>query len=288
MKEPGDDIRINSKHDWKDILYVIIFRASTPAGKNFDLGLLIAIVISVLIVLADSVPAIHAQHGEILYVLEWVFTVLFTIEYIFRIIIIERKWKYILSVVGIIDLIAIIPTYLSIFLIGYQYLIVLRSLRLLRIFKILKLKNFQMAGSSISLALHSSYRKILIFMMFISLLVVIVGSIMYIVEEDTPGFESIPNSIYWAVVTITTVGYGDVSPATSMGKFFSIIVMLCGYSIIAVPTGIVTMEMARAREMTQGSKKECPRCGAKEQPENARYCYQCGERIEASDNIDIS
>ena len=279
MKELGDDIRINSKHDWKDVLYVIIFRASTPAGKNFDLWLLIAIIISVLIVLADSVPGIHARHGEILFVMEWVFTLLFTIEYIIRIIIIERKRKYILSVMGIIDLISVIPTYLSIFLIGYQYFIVFRSLRLLRIFKILQLKNFQSAGSYISSALHNSYRKILIFMMFIVLLVVIIGSIMYIVEEDTPGFESIPHAIYWAVVTITTVGYGDVSPVTAMGKFFSVIVMLCGYSIIAVPTGIVTMEMAKAREILHVSDKECPRCGAKDQPGNGRYCYQCGEKL---------
>ena len=280
MKESDAGTRINSKHDWKDILYVVIFRATTPAGKRFDVWLLIAIVISVLIVLADSVPAIHVKHGEILYVLEWVFTLLFTIEYIIRIIILERKKKYIFSVMGIIDLVSIIPTYLSIFLIGYQYLIVLRSLRLLRIFKILKLRNFQIASSSISLALYSSYRKILIFMMFISLLVVIIGSVMYIVEEDTPGFESIPHAIYWAVVTITTVGYGDVSPATSMGKFFSIIVMLCGYSIIAVPTGIVTMEMARAREMIEGSKKECTRCGKRGLPGNARYCYRCGEKLD--------
>ena len=281
MKEPEEDIRINSKHDWKDKLYVIIFRATTPAGKRFDVWLLIAIVISVLIVLADSVPAIHAKHGKSLYVLEWVFTIFFTIEYILRIIILERKRKYIFSVMGIIDLISIVPTYLSIFLIGYQFLIVFRSLRLLRIFKILKLRNFQLASTSISLALYSSYRKILIFMMFICLLVVIIGSVMYIVEEDTPGFESIPHAIYWAVVTITTVGYGDVSPATAMGKFFSIIVMLCGYSIIAVPTGIVTMEMARAREMQHGSSKGrgCLRCGTTDQPENGRYCYKCGEKL---------
>ena len=280
MKESEEHIRINSKHDWKDVLYVIIFRATTPAGKRFDVWLLIAIVLSVLVVLADSVPAIHANHGEILYVFEWVFTILFTIEYILRIIILERKKKYIFSVMGIIDLISIVPTYLSIFLIGYQYLIVLRSLRLLRIFKILQLKNFQHASSYISSALHNSYRKILIFMMFIILLVVIIGSVMYIVEEDTPGFESIPHAIYWAVVTITTVGYGDVSPVTGMGKFFSVIVMLCGYSIIAVPTGIVTMEMARARDILPGSNKECPRCGTKDQPGNGRFCYRCGEKLE--------
>lgn len=279
MKESEEGIRINSKHDWKDVLYVIIYRTTTPAGRTFDLWLLIAIILSVMIVLIDSVGSYHAKYGEILYVLEWVFTLLFTLEYIIRIIIVERKKKYIFSMMGIIDLIAIIPTYISIFFVGYQYLIVFRSLRLLRVFKIFQLKNFQNAGSNITLALLNSYRKILIFMMFISLLVVIIGSIMYIIEEKTPGFESIPNAIYWAVVTITTVGYGDVSPVTSMGKFFSIIVMLCGYSIIAVPTGIVTMEMARAREMLQKSNRECPRCGAKEQPENGRFCYMCGEKL---------
>lgn len=279
MKELQKDVRINSKHDWKDVLYIIVFRSSTPAGKRFDLALLIAIVLSVLVVLADSVPSIHAKYGGSLYIIEWIFTLLFTIEYIIRIIILERKKKYIFSLIGIIDLIAIIPTYLSLFVFGYQYLIVFRSLRLLRIFRILQLKNFQNAGSYISSALYNSYRKIMIFMMFIVLLVVIIGSVMYIVEKDTPGFESIPHAIYWAVVTITTVGYGDVSPATSLGKFFSIIVMLCGYSIIAVPTGIVTMEMARARESIGNSDKKCSRCGKENHPRNARYCYKCGEKI---------
>ncbi|MEO6684246.1 MAG: ion transporter, partial [Ginsengibacter sp.] len=191
----------------------------------------------------------------------------------------ERKRKYIFSAIGIIDLISIIPTYLSIFLVGYQFLLVFRSLRLLRVFKILQLKNFQHAGNYISSALHNSYRKILIFMMFISLMVVIIGSVMYIVEKDTPGFESIPHAVYWAVVTITTVGYGDVSPMTSMGKFLSMIVMLCGYSIIAVPTGIVTMEMARGRDLMSHSDKSCNRCGMEKQRGDARYCYKCGEKL---------
>ncbi len=279
MKDLEEDVRINSKHDWKDVLYIIVFRSTTRAGKRFDVGLLIAIVLSVLVVLLDSVPSIHAKYGGRLYIIEWIFTLLFTIEYIIRIIVLERKKKYIFSLIGIIDLIAIIPTYLSLFVFGYQFLIVFRSLRLLRIFKILQLKNFQNAGSYISSALYNSYRKIMIFMMFIVLLVVIIGSVMYIVEKDTPGFESIPHAIYWAVVTITTVGYGDVSPATALGKFFSIIVMLCGYSIIAVPTGIVTMEMAKARESIDNSDTKCPRCGTENQPKNARYCYKCGEKI---------
>ena len=276
------NIRINSKHDWKDILYIIIFRANTPAGRRFDISLLIAIFLSVIVILVDSVPSLHFRYGSTLYFLEWTFTILFTIEYILRIIIIKRKFKYIFSMLGIIDLLSILPAYLSIIYTSYQFFMVLRSLRLLRIFKILNIHSFLNAGNFISKALYNSYRKILIFMMFIVLLVIIIGSVMYIVEKDTPGFESIPNSIYWAVVTITTVGYGDISPATSLGKFFSIIVMICGYSIIAVPTGIVTSEMYRSREVDDAEvvKNPCPRCGHRGSRKNARYCDNCGERLQ--------
>ncbi|MEO6948447.1 MAG: ion transporter [Ginsengibacter sp.] len=281
MANQNKKTRINSKHDWKDVLYIIIFRANTPAGKRFDISLLIAIFCSVVVILLDSVPSFHFRYGNTLHFLEWVFTILFTIEYLLRIIIIERKFKYIFSTLGIIDLLSILPAYLSIIYTSYQFFMVLRSLRLLRIFKILNIHSFLHAGNFISKALYNSYRKILIFMMFIVLLVIIIGSVMYIVEKDTPGFESIPNSIYWAVVTITTVGYGDISPATSLGKFFSVIVMICGYSIIAVPTGIVTSEMYRFRdeEDIKESKEACPRCGHKGQRNNARYCYTCGERL---------
>lgn len=277
MNDP-ERIRQNSKHDWKDVLYVIIFRASTRAGKRFDIWLLVAIFLSVIVILMDSVPNIHLQYGPILYTIEWTFTILFTIEYILRIIIVERKWKYIFSPLGVIDFLSILPAYLGIVYASYQFLMVLRSLRILRIFKIFKVKGFLNAGNFISQALYNSYRKILIFMMFIVLLVIIIGSLMYIVEGDTPGFESIPNSIYWAVVTITTVGYGDVSPMTSLGKFLSILVMISGYSIIAVPTGIVTAEMSRNREMKE-SLTDCHQCGASHQRENARYCYRCGNNL---------
>lgn len=282
MEEQDKKIRINSKHDWKDKLYIIIFRANSPAGRMFDLGLLIAIFLSVIVILLDSVPSIHFKYGNKLFILEWAFTILFTLEYILRIIIIKRKFKYIFSVLGLIDLLSILPAYLSIVYTSYQFFMVLRSLRLLRIFKILNIHSFLNAGQFISKALYNSYRKILIFMMFIVLLVIIIGSIMYIVEKDTPGFESIPNSIYWAVVTITTVGYGDVSPITSLGKFVSVIVMICGYAIIAVPTGIVTAEMYRFNrdgDDTVLKTAECPKCGNKGLGKNARYCDRCGERL---------
>ncbi len=278
MKDAGNTIRKNSRHDWKDVLYIIIFRSATKSGKRFDIALLVAILLSVIVILFDSVPSIHARFGNLLYKVEWFFTILFTIEYLLRVTVVERKWKYILSVVGIIDLLSILPTYLSIFYVHYRFLLVLRSLRLLRVFKILDISSFMRAGQYITRALFNSYRKILIFMMFITLLVIIIGSVMYIVETGTPGFESIPNSIYWAVVTITTVGYGDVSPATPLGKFLSIVVMLCGYSIIAVPTGIVTAEMARHRDTLEPGI-ECSRCGHKGHLSNSRYCNKCGERI---------
>lgn len=267
-----------TKRDWKKDLYIIIFRANTVKGRKFDVWLLVAIALSVIVILVDSVPDINERMGTFLAILEWFFTILFTIEYVLRIIVSPKKWKYVLSILGIIDLLSILPAYMSIINVSYRYLLVLRSLRLLRIFKILHLGSFLSAGRYITEALLHSYRKILLFMMFISLLVIIIGSFMFVIEVDTPGFESIPNSIYWAVVTITTVGYGDVSPVTPLGKFLSIIVMLCGYSIIAVPTGIVTAEMARGDRDVE-HEQHCPRCGHKIHLANANYCNKCGEKI---------
>ncbi len=267
-----------SRQNWKDKLYLIIFRSSTSKGKLFDVCLLAAIILSVLVVLLDSVPRIHAQMGMFFHSVEWGFTLIFTLEYLLRIIVLNDKWKYVLSPIGIIDLLAILPTYLSLFFIGYQYLIVLRSLRLLRVFRIFKLWRFMQASSFLVKALYNSYRKIMLFMLFLILMVIIVGSLMYIVEGNSPGFESIPNSIYWAVVTMTTVGYGDISPATPIGKFISIMVMLCGYSIIAVPTGILTSEMARSMKGGKSAIK-CNRCGAAGHSKDARYCRICAEPL---------
>ncbi len=265
--------------NWKENLHQIIFKSNTKKGKLFDIILLITILCSVLIILLDSVKAIHAQYGSLLFIAEWLFTLLFSIEYIFRVWVSKRKLKYVFSFFGLIDLLSILPAYLSVINASYQFLLVLRSLRLLRIFKIFQLSRFLNAGQHITQALYNSYRKILIFMLFIVLLVIIVGSVMYIVEENSPGFESIPAAIYWAVVTITTVGYGDVSPQTALGQFLSMLVMLCGYSIIAVPTGIVTSEMAKSLGK-QNTLTLCKRCGHGGHRKDARYCYCCAEKLE--------
>lgn len=265
-------------NDWKENLHQIIFKSDTRKGKNFDITLLILIALSVIIILIDSVKRIHQHIGMPLLIIEWFFTLVFTIEYVLRIIVSKNKLRYIFSFFGIIDLLSILPAYLSIINASYQFLMVLRSLRVLRVFKIFNLKGFLIAGNHITKALYNSYRKILLFMTFIVLLVIIIGSLMYVVEENNPGFESIPAAIYWAVVTITTVGYGDVSPSTPLGQFLSIIVMLCGYSIIAVPTGIVTSEMTRSQRL-QDSSAKCKRCGHGGHHKDARYCYVCAEKM---------
>lgn len=272
----------SKKPKWIEHLRKIVFYADTPMGRLFDLALLVAILISVGVILLDSVPAIHYKHHDSLYGIEWFFTILFTLEYILRIIIADNKRKYILSSFGIIDLLSIVPAYLGIFFMDYQVLLVFRSLRLLRVFKILKLSAYMRESNYIIRALYNSYRKIMLFMMFIVLMTLVIGSTMYIVEKDTPGFESIPKSIYWAAVTITTVGYGDVTPQTATGKFLAVIVMVCGYSIIAVPTGIVTTEMARGRQTYKSHhalQKYCPQCGYTEHDYVASYCLLCGEKI---------
>lgn len=269
------------KDGWEQEVYRIIFKSDTARGKRFDLELLAAIILSVIVVLLDSVAGIHEKWGLVLRILEWVFTIIFTIEYYLRIRVSPNKWKYVLSILGIIDLVSILPSYLSIIDSSYQYLLVLRSLRLLRIFKILNLRGFINAGRYITHALWKSYQKIVIFMLFITLVVLIIGSVMFIVEKDTPGFENIPNSIYWAVVTVTTVGYGDVSPVTPIGKFLSMLVMIGGYSVIAVPTGIITAEMARSRAGKAPDRREveCRRCGQLTHLNAAWFCCKCGEPL---------
>jgi voltage-gated potassium channel len=263
---------------FKNRLYVTIFRDSTPSGRVFNIALLSAIVLSVGVVLLDSEPGVHSRYGRWLYALEWLFTILFTIEYALRIYCLENKSKYIFSAMGIIDLLAIVPTYLSLLVFGYQYLLVVRSLRLLRVFRLFKLGRYLAESRFILHALYQSYRKIALFLMFLVIVVIIMGALMYLVEDGSHGFTSIPDSIYWAVVTITTVGYGDIAPVTSLGKFLSVLIMLCGYSIIAVPTGIITSEMARVRRANQ--RRKCPRCGADGHAADTRYCRICGEPMQ--------
>jgi voltage-gated potassium channel len=260
-------------------LQEIIYESNTVAGKVFDISLLVLILSSILVVMIDSVEKWHLAYGNFFFIMEWVFTVLFTIEYILRLISIKQPMRYVFSFFGIIDLLAIIPSYLSIFFIGAQSLLVLRALRLLRVFRIFKLTHFLTEMEFLGVAIKGSVKKISIFMFVVLMLVVILGSIMYLVEDGEHGFSSIPESIYWAIVTITTVGYGDISPVSPLGKFVASIIMLMGYGIIAVPTGIVTTEMALAVRKRDQKNEVCPKCGKEGHDRDALYCKKCGELL---------
>jgi voltage-gated potassium channel len=259
-------------------LHEIIFEADTPAGKLFDSLLLLAIGASVLVVMLESVASVRAAAGPVLRALEWGFTVLFTVEYALRLVSVRRPARYALSPLGLIDLIAILPTYLSLVLPGAHTLLVVRVLRLLRIFRVFKLAEYLQESRVLGQALRASRRKIAVFLLTVVTIVVIVGAVMYVVEGEEHGFTSIPASIYWAVVTLTTVGYGDLTPATTLGRVLSVVVMLVGYGIIAVPTGIVTVELTRAAAQPV-STQACPGCGAGGHEADAVYCRRCGTRL---------
>lgn len=264
---------------WQVKLHQIVFESNTFAGKAFDVGLLVCIFLSILIVMLDSVPSLHIQYGEAFYAIEWFFTILFTIEYVLRLISVKNPLKYAVSFLGIIDLLSIIPMYLSILFVGAQSLLVLRALRILRVFRIFKLTHFLSEMNFLGTALKNSAKKISIFMLAVLTLVIILGSLMYLIEDEQNGFTSIPDSIYWAIVTITTVGYGDISPVTPLGKFVASIIMLLGYGIIAVPTGIITTEMAMSARSKQHGHEVCPGCGSEGHDGNALYCKYCGEKL---------
>ncbi len=261
---------------WKRKLFRIIFKSDTKLGKLFDIFLLVLIVLSTFIVMMESVSIFDAQLHRVFLIVEIVITAFFTVEYILRIMTIKNKKDYIFSFFGIIDFLAILPFYLSLFIPITKYFLIIRMLRMLRIFRILNLMDFMNDGFFIIRALKNSSRKIYIFLLFLMLFSIIVGSMMFMVEGHREGFESIPQSIYWAVVTVTTVGYGDVSPGTPLGKFLSVLLMLAGYSIIAVPTGIVTAEMRNKR---QEIGKVCDRCGNGDIDDDSRFCKICGEKI---------
>ena len=264
---------------FKEILYEVIFKSDTPAGKLFDVVLIVCILISVLVVMLDSVGQIHEQHVRILVGLEWFFTLLFSIEYLFRLYCVRSRLKYALSFFGIVDLLAILPTYLSLFLFHTRYLMVIRILRVLRVFRVLKMAHHVQQANLIVEALSASRRKIFVFLSAILVLVVIIGSLMYLIEGPANGFTSIPISVYWAVVTLTTVGYGDISPVTPPGQALAAVVMLLGYSIIAVPTGIVTSQIAyKAGRKYQ--KMRCSGCDCSEHETDAVYCKQCGQKLQ--------
>jgi len=262
----------------RDRLHEIIFEADTREGKLFDILLLWIIIASVVTVIVDSVESIHERYQNVLYFLEWIFTIIFTIEYVLRLYVVKHPIKYAKSFFGIIDLLSILPTYISLFIAGSQYLLVIRALRLLRVFRILKLVKFTREGMHILLALRKSLYKIVIFLAFVLTLVTILGSTMYMIEGSSNGmFSDIPTSIYWAIVTLTTVGYGDITPVTAAGQFLAAIIMLMGYAIIAVPTGIVSAELSKSA--TSENTHTCRQCGHAFHEDDAKFCKECGEEL---------
>jgi voltage-gated potassium channel len=256
----------------------VIFEADTPLGKAFDVLLIVSILASVTAVMLDSVVSVRAQHGSLLYGIEWFFTLLFSVEYGLRLLSVGRPLKYATSFYGVVDLLAIVPTYLSLLLPGGQYLLAIRILRILRIFRILKLVTYLSEARLLMQALRASGRKIAVFLYTVLTLVVIFGALMYVIEGEANGFTSIPRSIYWSIVTLTTVGYGDISPQTNLGQMLASVVMIFGYAIIAVPTGIVTVEMSQAfgRKV---STQACPECSAEGHDSDARHCKYCGAML---------
>lgn len=296
MEQSGDYVKSKYRYEnapekgsWKEPIYNIIFEADTPAGKYFDLGLILVIVASVLVVMLDSVQSLSTTYHNTFHLMEWGFTILFTTEYLLRIACVRDKKKYALSFFGIIDLIAVLPTYLTMFLVGGQYLLVIRSLRLLRIFRILKLVQYLTEAELLMEAFRESQRKIVVFLFAVLNLVIILGSLMYVVENENPDFTSIPESIYWAITTITTVGYGDIVPTTPLGHVIASIIMITGFSIIAVPTGIVTHSIIRVSNRGTGAQvfeqedsttsKTCPGCGLDVHDKDASYCKRCGTKL---------
>ncbi len=263
----------------KDKWYEIIFQADTRAGKNFDILLLISILLSVLIVMLDSVGNLHRRYRDFFLLGEWFFTLLFTLEYAVRIVVSRRRVKYIRSFYGIIDLLSVLPTYLSLILAGSHYLLVIRVLRLLRVFRILKLSRYLRASEVLAVSLKQSRYKITVFFEVVLTMVVIMGSLMYLIEGPENGFSSIPKSIYWAIVTLTTVGFGDITPQTVLGQFFASLIMILGYSIIAVPTGIISAEMARTKYTSPAKQNACPQCGNTDHDDDAAFCKKCGNPL---------
>ena len=260
----------------KELLREVIFGTETRSGKGFDLALLVAIIASVVVVMLDSVHSFKEEHEQFLLTAEWIFTIVFTIEYALRLYCAKRARTYAFSAFGVIDLLSIIPTYLALFLTGTQYLVVIRVLRILRMFRVLKMARHMDEASTIMRSLLISRAKITVFIFAVFCMMVIMGTLMYMIEGEQNGFTNIPQSIYWAIVTITTVGYGDVSPHTPAGKILASMAMLIGYAIIAVPTGIITADLMRESRV---NLKACPRCGNAENQTSARYCHQCGERL---------
>lgn len=269
-----------SNKSLKEKLYIIIFEADTWWGKFFDVALLGLILLSVITVALESVKSLNAKYGYLFDTLEWVFTILFTIEYVLRLYISVNKARYAFSFFGLIDLVSTLPTYLALIFTGAHSLIVLRSFRLLRVFRIFKLARFIGEASQLRRALKASRPKIIVFVTAVSIIVMIMGTLMYIIEGGENGFTSIPRSVYWAIVTLTTVGYGDIAPVTVIGQTVAAFIMILGYAIIAVPTGIVTAELGAAVAQDKKSKNRvCSNCSLADHDVDAGYCKNCGEEL---------
>lgn len=259
---------------WRRRLHEVIFESDTAAGRAFDVALLIAIVTSVAAVVLESVPDIRRDYGPLLRVVEWTLTIAFTVEYGLRLMAVQRPWRYATSFFGVVDFLSIVPTYLALIVPDTQSLMVIRAIRLLRVFSILKAAKFLGEAQVLTTALRASRRKITVFLGAIVTVVLIVGALMYVIEGEEHGFTSIPTAMYWAIVTMTTVGYGDIAPRTPLGQFVASMLMILGYGIIAVPTGIVSVELANAARPV--SRQACPACGAEGHDVDASHCKYCG------------
>jgi voltage-gated potassium channel len=262
---------------WRVRLHEVIFESDTRGGRAFDIALLVAILVSVLAVMLESVAAIRRQWATALEVVEWTITVAFTIEYVLRLVAVDRPWRYATSFLGLVDFLAVVPTYVGILVPEAQSLIVIRTIRLLRVFRIFKLAPFLGEAEQLRRAMRASSRKITVFLGVIITIMVMMGTVMYVVEGEAHGFTSIPVSMYWAVVTMTTVGYGDIAPKTPLGQFLAALLMILGYAIIAVPTGIVSAELARTSRPV--SRQACPGCGAEGHEIDAVHCKYCGASL---------
>jgi len=266
-------------------MFDIIFEADTPAGRRFDIALVFAIMLSILVVVLDSVPGLHRDYGDTLNVVEWGFTVLFSVEYLARVACVQRPWRYMTGFYGVIDLLAVLPTYFSLLVPGSSYLLDIRILRLLRVFRIFKLTLYIEEYTRLGEALSASRRKIMVFLSVVLMAILILGTVMYVVEGPKNGYTSIPVAMYWATVTMTTVGYGDITPHTHLGKAIASFMMLLGWGILAVPTGIVTAELsARHGDRRQGpgrilAARNCPACGSGGHEADARFCKDCGAQL---------
>ncbi|HET9031836.1 MAG TPA: ion transporter [Dokdonella sp.] len=278
-----------STKGWRGYWFRVIFRHHEPDERRFDVILLGVILVSVITALLDSVALLHAQYGKIFYAIEWVFTIAFTLEYFLRLSLVRRPMRYVLSFYGLIDLMAALPTYISLFVVGADHLLVIRVLRILRVFRILEMVEYSNEGSELIRALYASRRKIGMFVLFVLLITVVFGAVMYLVEGPEHGFSSIPHAMYWAIVTMATVGFGDITPQTPLGQFITSIMILIGYGIIAVPTGIFGAQLVQAgiQRRAEGAAVAtiaetgvaCARCGEEHHYAGARFCQRCGERL---------